>query len=683
MPVVGSEVNGAKRWINLGIAGFQPSEFLKPAFAILLAWIVSWRMREPNLPVLAMVTGVMGLVAALMMMQPDFGGTILFGGVWFVIVVLAGIPLKRVGALAGAGVVAITATYFLYDNARHRIDAFLGGGTAFDQVDLASRTLLSGGWTGTGLWLGVRKMNLPEAHTDYIFSVIGEEFGLLACALIVALFLAIVVRVLVRLVDEEDLFTLLAAAGLTTQIGGQAFINILVNLQLFPSKGMTLPLVSYGGSSTIAVCLGGGAAGGFDAAQPLPLSADARPQGVDREGTEPMTGASRHYVLAAGGTGGHLVPAFVLAGELHRRGHHVALVTDARGAAMPGKPDFLPAHVIPASKLGKNPLKWPAGIKAIMEGRAMARRLYDSFAPSAVVGFGGYPVLPALLAAISAEVPTVVHDQNAVLGRVNRFFAGRVDAIATAYPEVARLLPKFADKVHLVGNPVRPEVVNLRDQPFPAFTAGRAAAGARHRRQPGRARAERSGARRAGDAPARAAPAAAGDPAVPRGGHRGGARALSRARHPCRTRDLLRGHGEPAGRRAPVHRPRGRDDRRRTDRGGPPGHPRAAADRDRRSPGRQHPRGGQGGRRADDPAGQVHRQGTRQADPGDGAASRNARHRGARRRGTAAGPGRPRISPISSRASAGPRLMDVIRVGGANDRAASQGALAGQGAAKR
>ncbi len=255
VPVIGSEVNGAKRWINLGIAGFQPSEFLKPGFAILLAWIVSWRLRDPNLPVLIIVTATMGLVAALMMMQPDFGGTILFAGVWFVIVLLAGIPLKRVGMLAGAGVVLITATYFLYDNARHRIDAFFGGGTAFDQVDLASRTLLNGGWTGTGLWLGVRKMNLPEAHTDYIFSVIGEEFGLLVCALVVMLYLAIIVRVLVRLADEEDLFTLLAAAGLTTQIGGQAFINILVNLQLFPSKGMTLPLVSYGGSSTIAVCL--------------------------------------------------------------------------------------------------------------------------------------------------------------------------------------------------------------------------------------------------------------------------------------------------------------------------------------------------------------------------------------------------------------------------------------------
>ncbi|WP_241229732.1 FtsW/RodA/SpoVE family cell cycle protein [Tsuneonella rigui] len=255
IPVVGSEVNGAKRWISLGFAGFQPSEFLKPGFAILLAWIVSWRLRDPQLPVVATVTGVMAIVAALMMMQPDFGGTILFAGVWFTIVLLAGIPLKRVGILAGAGVALLTATYFLYDNARHRIDAFLGGGTAFDQVDLASRTLLAGGWTGAGLWLGVRKMNLPEAHTDYIFSVIGEEFGLIVCAIIVLLYLAIIVRVLTRLVDEEDLFTLLAAAGLCAQIGGQAFINILVNLQLFPSKGMTLPLVSYGGSSTIAVCL--------------------------------------------------------------------------------------------------------------------------------------------------------------------------------------------------------------------------------------------------------------------------------------------------------------------------------------------------------------------------------------------------------------------------------------------
>jgi UDP-N-acetylglucosamine--N-acetylmuramyl-(pentapeptide) pyrophosphoryl-undecaprenol N-acetylglucosamine transferase len=179
---------------------------------------------------------------------------------------------------------------------------------------------------------------------------------------------------------------------------------------------------------------------------------------------------SRHYVLAAGGTGGHLTPAFALAHELERRGHHVALITDARGEAIPGKPSFLPAHVLPAGRFGRNPLRWPSAIGAVMEGRAMARRLYESFEPSAVVGFGGYPALPALLAAHAAGIATVIHEQNAVLGRVNRLLAGRVNAIATAYPDVDRLKPKHLAKVELVGNPVRPEVLALREEPFPAFT---------------------------------------------------------------------------------------------------------------------------------------------------------------------------------------------------------------------
>jgi cell division protein FtsW len=254
VPVIGSEVNGAKRWLNLGVS-LQPSEFLKPAFAIVLAWILSWRVRDPSLPVLEICTGIMILVGALLMAQPDFGSTILFAGVWFALLLLSGISIKRIAVFGVLGSGALVATYMLYDNARHRIDAFLGGGTAFDQVDLAQRTLLSGGWTGSGLWLGTRKLGLPEAHTDYIFSVIGEEFGLIVCAIIVLLYLAIVGRVLLRLMEEEDLFATLAATGLTAQLGGQAFINILVNLQLFPSKGMTLPLISYGGSSTIALCL--------------------------------------------------------------------------------------------------------------------------------------------------------------------------------------------------------------------------------------------------------------------------------------------------------------------------------------------------------------------------------------------------------------------------------------------
>lgn len=182
------------------------------------------------------------------------------------------------------------------------------------------------------------------------------------------------------------------------------------------------------------------------------------------------TGASRHFVLAAGGTGGHLIPAFALAAELHARGHHIALITDERGSAIPGKPDFLTAHVLPAGRFGKNPLGWPAGVRAVLEGRAMALRLFDSFQPSAIVGFGGYPALPALLAATAAGLPSIVHEQNAVLGRVNRLLAGRVDAIATSYEKVDRLSPKHAAKVRLVGNPVRAEVLSLREQDFPAFT---------------------------------------------------------------------------------------------------------------------------------------------------------------------------------------------------------------------
>ena len=257
VPLIGSEVNGARRWLNLGFS-FQPSEFLKPAFAIGVAWILSWRVRDPNLPVIPIATGLVAVIAGLLMLQPDFGATMLFGGVWFVLVLLSGLPVQRI-AWAFAGLVAfVVLAYVFYPNATHRIDSFFSGGTAFDQVDLAQRTLLGGGWTGAGLWLGVKKMSLPEAHTDYILSVIGEEFGLLACAAIVVLYAAVAVRVLLRLQEEDDLFTILAAAGLTAQLAGQAFINIMVNLQLFPSKGMTLPLVSYGGSSMIALCMGVG-----------------------------------------------------------------------------------------------------------------------------------------------------------------------------------------------------------------------------------------------------------------------------------------------------------------------------------------------------------------------------------------------------------------------------------------
>lgn len=176
---------------------------------------------------------------------------------------------------------------------------------------------------------------------------------------------------------------------------------------------------------------------------------------------------SRHYVLAAGGTGGHLIPAFALGQELLNRGHHVALVTDERGTRIPGCPDKIATHVLPAGRITKNPISWLSGVKAIAEGRLMARQLFASFGPSAVIGFGGYPAFPALLGAFAEKIPTIIHEQNAVLGRVNRFTARQVNAIATAYPDILRLSPSYKEKVHLVGNPVREEVLALRDQAYP------------------------------------------------------------------------------------------------------------------------------------------------------------------------------------------------------------------------
>jgi UDP-N-acetylglucosamine--N-acetylmuramyl-(pentapeptide) pyrophosphoryl-undecaprenol N-acetylglucosamine transferase len=179
---------------------------------------------------------------------------------------------------------------------------------------------------------------------------------------------------------------------------------------------------------------------------------------------------SRHFVLAAGGTGGHMIPAHAVAEELMARGHRVALVTDERGAKIPGIFAQAQVHVLPAGRLTGNPRSWIKGVRGILAGRDMARRLYETFEPTAVVGFGGYPAMPALLGALKDRIPTAIHEQNAVLGRVNRLLARRVSAIATAYPNVQRLSGRYYDKVHLIGNPVREEVLALREEEFPALT---------------------------------------------------------------------------------------------------------------------------------------------------------------------------------------------------------------------
>ena len=258
VPLIGIEKNGAMRWIGVGIGQFQPSEFLKPLFVVAVAWILSLQAHDRALPV-KMITGALtAIIAGLLMMQPDFGQTIIFGSVWLALLMISGLSMRIMAYLAGAGSAGIVAAYFLYPVATTRINNFLFATGDTYQVDQAHATITAGGLFGTGPGGGERKFHLPEAHTDYIFSVIGEEFGLIACIMIAALFLAIIVRVFVKLLDEEDPFLVLASAGLVTEFTLQAFINIAVNVGIAPSKGMTLPFISYGGSSMIALSIGFG-----------------------------------------------------------------------------------------------------------------------------------------------------------------------------------------------------------------------------------------------------------------------------------------------------------------------------------------------------------------------------------------------------------------------------------------
>lgn len=258
VPLIGVEKNGATRWLNIGVGLLQPSEFLKPFFFVTLAWVLSLRHQDESLPVFLMTGLMTAAVGGLLMLQPDFGQTVIFAIVWLALVTVAGMPLKRIGMLLGAGFAGIVAAYLFYPVATTRINAFLFADGDTTQVDRAYQTITSGGLFGAGPGAGEHKFHLPEAHTDYIFSVIGEEFGIFACMAIAILFLAITGRVFRKMIDEEDSFTILAATGLVTQLMAQALINMAVNVGIAPSKGMTLPFISYGGSSMVALCLGMG-----------------------------------------------------------------------------------------------------------------------------------------------------------------------------------------------------------------------------------------------------------------------------------------------------------------------------------------------------------------------------------------------------------------------------------------
>jgi len=262
VPIIGINVNGAHRWLGFGGFRFQPSEFLKPFFVVSIAWLLSLRARDASLPVIPLTGMLTGIVALLLMRQPDFGQTVIFCACWAALILIGGASMRLMSAVGCGALGLFVMVYLFYDNGRDRIDAFLNPvvdpALGPDQVQLAYATITRGGLTGVGAGGGSAKFNLPEAHTDYIFSVIGEEFGLIACVAIAMVYLAIMVRVMLRLLEEDDPFVVMATAGLAFVMGAQAIINMGVNIHIFPSKGMTLPFISYGGSSMIALCAGVG-----------------------------------------------------------------------------------------------------------------------------------------------------------------------------------------------------------------------------------------------------------------------------------------------------------------------------------------------------------------------------------------------------------------------------------------
>ena len=253
---LGAEIKGATRWLQFAGLSIQPSEFVKPCFAVVAAWMLAEQRRREGVPGGLICCGLFILVASLLVLQPDFGMTAVVAMVWFGQCFIAGLSMLWIAILVGLGLVGAVAAYATIPHVARRIDRFLdpASGDSY-QIDRAMDAFGQGGLLGRGPGEGMVKRVLPDAHTDFIFSVAGEEFGLIACLIIVALFGFITLRGFARLLREDDLFILLAAAGLLTQFGLQAVINIGVNLNLLPTKGMTLPFISYGGSSLLALAL--------------------------------------------------------------------------------------------------------------------------------------------------------------------------------------------------------------------------------------------------------------------------------------------------------------------------------------------------------------------------------------------------------------------------------------------
>jgi cell division protein FtsW len=253
-PYFGPEIKGARRWLVLLGVNIQPSEFLKPAFVIVVAWLFGESARRPDMPANTFSLVLLLAVIALLVVQPDFGQTMLIALVWSALFFMAGMRLVWVAGIAGLAAAGLLSAYYTVPHVARRIQRFLdpGSGDTFN-IDIATESFMRGGWLGKGPGEGTVKRILPESHTDFVFAVAAEEFGIVLCLALVVLFAFIVIRMLLRAMRNDDPFARFAAAGLTILFATQSTINMAVNLHLMPAKGMTLPFISYGGSSMISM----------------------------------------------------------------------------------------------------------------------------------------------------------------------------------------------------------------------------------------------------------------------------------------------------------------------------------------------------------------------------------------------------------------------------------------------
>lgn len=257
--LIGIEVKGAKRWIYFAGMSLQPSEFIKPFFAVVAAWMFSEHRLREDFPGNIISMGLLFSVIAVLLSQPDIGMTLVVTAVWCAQFFMAGLPIFWVILIIVAGMGAIVSAYFTFPHVASRVDRFLDPTTGDSyQITQAMRAFQQGGLFGRGPGEGRVKEALPDAHTDFIFAVAGEEFGILLCLLMVALFAFLVIRALLKVLREENMFVLLAVGGLAVQFGLQAIINMASSLHMMPTKGMTLPFISYGGSSLVALSVGMG-----------------------------------------------------------------------------------------------------------------------------------------------------------------------------------------------------------------------------------------------------------------------------------------------------------------------------------------------------------------------------------------------------------------------------------------